>query len=213
MKKLSKIIAVMATFVLLFVCENNASAQEIKIGTQTWATTNLDVSAFRNGDAIPEANTNAAWEKAGNEQKPAWCYYDNDPTNGKTYGKLYNWYAVNDQRGLSPKGWHIPSEQEWDTLKLYLGGKDVAGTKMKSTSGWKNDENGTNTSGFAGLPGGLREVDGWFSVIGIYGYWWSSTEGNEYYTWARYLYYHGGVVGDDGSFSRRYGFSVRCLAD
>lgn len=110
----------------------------VVIGSQTWMAENLNVSTFRNGDPIPEARTNEEWEKAGKEGKPAWCYYDNDPKNGSKYGKLYNWYAVNDPRGLAPKGWYIPSHDEWTTLENYLG--DHAGKKMKSTIGWDNWE-------------------------------------------------------------------------
>jgi uncharacterized protein (TIGR02145 family) len=91
---------------------------------------NLNVATFRNGVAIPEVQD--AWYKAGDNKQPAWCYYDNDPKNGVKYGKLYNWYAVVDNNGLCPQGWHIPSDDEWDTLINYLGGKDVAGAKMKA---------------------------------------------------------------------------------
>ena len=90
--------------------------QEIKIGDWYWSTENLKVSKFRNGDSIAEAKTAEQWVKAGEAQKPAWCYYDNDPINGKRYGKLYNWYAVSDPRELAPVGWHIPSDVEWEDL-------------------------------------------------------------------------------------------------
>ena len=110
--------------------------ETVKIGTQEWMTKNLDVATFRNGDPIPEAKTDEEWKKAWEEGKPAWCYYDNDPANGKKYGKLYNWYAVNDSRGLAPHRYHIPSDKEWWKLINFLGGKSVAGAKMKSTSGW-----------------------------------------------------------------------------
>jgi TolA-binding protein len=110
------------------------SYKSVKIGTQTWMAENLNVSTFRNGDPIMEAKTNEEWEKAGKEGKPAWCNYENDPKNGAKYGKLYNWYAVNDPRGLAPAGWHVPSDAEWTTLGDQLG--DEASNKMKSTSGW-----------------------------------------------------------------------------
>ena len=104
----------------------------VQIGTQVWMTKNLDVSTFRNGDPIPEAKTDEEWEKAGENKQPAWCYYNNDPGNGEKYGKLYNWYAVNDSRGLAPVGYHIPSDAEWTILTDFLGGEDAAGNKMKS---------------------------------------------------------------------------------
>ena len=95
---------------------------------------NLNVDKFRNGDPIPQAKTNAEWLAAGENKQPAWCYYDNDPANGEKYGKLYNWYAVNDSRGLAPEGYHIPTYAEWTTFMNLLG--NDAGNKMKSTSGW-----------------------------------------------------------------------------
>ena len=206
----------MLATVLLFSYANNASAQEIKIGTQTWATKNLDVSTFRNGDIIAEAKTDAEWEKAGDEGKPAWCYYVNDPANGKTYGKLYNWYAVIDARGLAPKGWHVPSDEEWTTLTDYLGGEEIAGIKMKSKSGWNDNDGksggGNNSSGFAGLPGGDRYNYGSFYGIGSYGSWWSSTESSANDAWYRNLYYLDGNVTRYGN-GKHNGFSVRCLGD
>jgi len=87
-----------------------SDAPTVNIGTQTWMAKNLNVSIFANGDPIPEVKTNEEWKKAAEEKKPAWCYYENDPANGAIYGKLYNWYAVSDPRGLAPKGWHIPIE-------------------------------------------------------------------------------------------------------
>ncbi|MBM3399551.1 MAG: hypothetical protein FJY15_03185, partial [Bacteroidetes bacterium] len=151
--------------------------EEVKIGTQTWMAKNLDVSTFRNGDAIPEAKTAEEWKAYTAATEAAWCYYDNNPENGKIYGKLYNWYAVNDPRGLAPKGWHIPTDKEWTSLtNYYLGGINIAGAKMKSKTGWDNNGNGTNSSGFNGLPGGNRNFNGTFINVGKDGYWWSSTE-------------------------------------
>jgi len=210
MKKVSLI------FILLIGFGCISYAQTVTIGTQVWMTTNLDVTTFRNGDPIPEAKTDEEWAKAGENGKPAWCYYNNDPANGAKYGKLYNWYAVNDPRGLAPKGWHVPSDEEWTQLTDYLGRKNVAGTKMKSTSGWKDHKgesgNGTNKSGFSGLPGGFRYGDGTFYDFGYFGYWWSSTEFNTYVAWTRDLSCSAGDV-NRGNASKRYGFSVRCLRD
>src|ERR1035437_5591038 len=132
------------------------SYNTVHIGSQVWMSANLNVSHFRNGDIITEAEDAGAWSQAGQERKPAWCYYDSNPVNGRTYHKLYNWYAVNDKRGLAPKGWHGPSTLEWADLSDYLGGEGVAGGKLKATYGWLNNGNGTNSSGFTGLPGGGR---------------------------------------------------------
>src|ERR1035437_5039290 len=161
------------------------SHNTVHIGSQVWMAANLNVSHFRNGDIIPEAEGADEWKKAGIDRRPAWCYYDNNPVNGRTYKKLYNWYAVNDPRGLAPYGWHVPSALEWTHLNDYFGG--VAGDKMKSTSGWESNGNGTNVSGFAGLPGGSRDDVGAFDNVGKYGYWWSSTEDLSFYAWARVL--------------------------
>jgi len=206
MKKLSLIL------VLLIGLGRISYAQTVTIGTQVWMTKNLDVSTFRNGDPIPEAKTNEEWKKAGENKQPAWSYYENDPKNGAKYGKLYNWYAVNDSRGLAPVGYHIPTDAEWTTLTTFLGGESVAGTKMKSKSGWAENGNGTNASGFSGLPGGYRGSSGPFNDVGYYGYWWSSTEYDAFSAWSRDLDYGIGGVGRYGD-GKRNGFSVRCLRD
>ena len=186
-----------------------AQIKEVKIGQQVWMAQNLNVDKFRNGDPIPEAKSEEEWIKAGNNKQAAWCYYNNDSSNGTKYGKLYNWYAVNDPRGLAPKGWHIPSDKEWDVL---TNGKFQAGAKMKSKEGWNYNGNGTNSSGFSGLPGGYRGSNGAFSPISLYGYWWSSTENVTSDAWDRRLSYNSGIV-DRASISKGMGFSVRCLRD
>ena len=99
---------------------NSSELRGIKIGNQVWSATSLDVVTFRNGDRIPEVRSNEEWEKAGKEGRPAWCYYENDAEKGKPYGRMYNWYAVNDPRGLCPKGWHIPTNEEWDHTGNFL---------------------------------------------------------------------------------------------
>ena len=185
------------------------SFKTVKIGNQVWTSKNLDVATYRNGDVIPQVQDENAWE---NLTTGAWCYYDNDTSNGTKYGKLYNWYAVNDPRGLAPNGYHIPTDAEWTQLSDYLGGESEAGTKMKSTSGWVENGNGTNSSGFSGLPGGNRSGDGAFNTIGEYGNWWSSTEFDTYSAWSRHLDYSNGYVLRFTN-DKDYGFSVRCLRD
>jgi len=187
-------------------------AQTVTIGTQVWMTKNLNVSTFRNGDPIPQAKTDEEWEKAGGNKQPAWCYYENDTANGAKYGKLYNWYAVRDSRGLAPVGYHIPSDAEWAILTDYLGGAEKAGAKMKSKQGWAEDGNGTNSSGFSGLPGGYRNYDGTFDYVGKYGIWWSWTEVSTGRAWYRDLGYGTGSVGRNNE-RKKEGFSVRCLRD
>jgi uncharacterized protein (TIGR02145 family) len=202
---------------------------EVVIGSQVWMNRNLNVIRFRNGDLIPEAKTDEQWLLAFKNKQPAWCYYNNDPSNGEQYGKLYNWYAVNDSRGLASEGWHIPTDAEWTKLSAYLGDEeDEVGVKIKSISGWNDNGNGTNNSGFSGLPGGARQEGGLFFDIGYLAGYWSSTE-KDYelfenseddvtdfdpkgFAWFRSLnYYDGGVYRNRNSKGR--GYSVRCLRD
>ena len=192
--------------------EGKEANPEVTIGQQVWMTKNLNVATFRNGDPIPQAKTDEEWVKAGENQQPAWCYYDNDPKNEEIYGKLYNGYAVNDKRGLAPEGYHVPTDAEWTQLSDYLGGEDVAGKKMKSTSGWIENGNGSNESGFNGLPGGFRYNSGAFSDQGNVGYWWSASETNADYAYGRGLYHVLDCLGRD-SYGKEAGFSVRCLRD
>jgi uncharacterized protein (TIGR02145 family) len=181
----------------------------VRIGTQTWAVANLNVSTFRNGDTIPEARTNKEWVAAGESGKPAWCYYNNDPANGPKYGKLYNWYAVNDPRGLAPAGWTMPGDADWTKLMYYLGGPDASGRKMKNTTGWIDGNIGTNESGFTGLSGGYRVENGTFLNLGSIGTWWSSTESKSSSAIDFYLSLSGSL-GRSGS-PRQRGESIRCL--
>ena len=106
---------------------------EVEIGTQVWMTKNLNGSRYRNGDPIAQVTDLSIWV---NLTSGAWCYYANNSSNGVVYGKLYNWYAVNDPRGLAPIGYHIPSDSEWTTLTTFLGGENVAGGKMKAITLW-----------------------------------------------------------------------------
>lgn len=206
----------------------NQEIEEVKIGTQVWMKKNLNVDKFRNGDPIPEAKTDQEWTRAGKNKQPAWCYYHNDSRNGDTFGKLYNWYAVNDPRGLAPEGWHIPSEKEWIKLVDYLGGADVAGNKLKSTNIWLVSaedlgiEQGTDESGFSGLPAGSRVVydyppeggrvvfDYSFHDLYIHCVWWSSTEFDATDAWFINLFNN---VGTGLKVNKECGFSVRCLRD
>ena len=184
----------------------------IKIGNQEWMAENLDVSIFRNGDPVPEAKTAEEWIKAGKEGQPAWCYYENKIKNGTIYGKLYNWYAVNDSRDLAPSGWHIPSDKEWTEVSVFLGGDDASGASLKSSIGWSKRGNGTNLSGFSALPGGSRDFYGIFDYIDRLGYWWCSTQQDTILAWYRcidespYYVYR-------TNYRKQNGFSVRCVKD
>lgn len=157
---------------------NSYASNSIKIGTQVWMNKNLDVSRFRNLDPIPEVKTNEEWLKALDEKKPAWCYYDYDSLNGKKFGKMYNWYAVNDPRGFAPAGWHVPSFKEWDILFGFLGGFGKAWDKLVLSTGWMAGMHKTsNESGFSALGGGGHGSEG-SNGIGIMTLFWSAANDN-----------------------------------
>jgi len=162
-------------FAVLSSCSGIVTPEPVKIGTPAWAVKNLDVSTFKNGDAIPETKTNEDWVKAAKSGSPAWCYYGNKQENGHKYGKLYNWFAVADPRGLAPSGWHVPSDTEWVQMISFLRGEKAAAIKLKSTEGREDIGNGLNTSGFWGLPGGWRSSEGEFKGKENNGSWWSTT--------------------------------------
>lgn len=196
---------------------NSQNPSEIKIGTQIWTTKNLDVSTFRNGDPIPEVKFSEEWVKASETEKPAFCYYNFDTENGNVYGKLYNWYAVNDPRGLAPVGYHIPSDEEWDLLTKYLNIEMNADENIKSVQGWKKNGkisgNGNNSSGFNGLPGGYCNSSGTFYSISENCGWWSQTENSTRdFVWNRNLNYDNRDIGRN-RISKDWGLSVRCIKD
>ncbi len=192
-----------------------AGDNAIGIGTQRWRTQNLDVSRYNNGDKIPEVRSAAKWAAL---TTGAWCWYKNDSANGAIYGKLYNWYAVNDPRGIAPAGWHIPTNAELDTLSAFLGGQAVAGGKLKETgtTHWLTpNTDASDSSGFAGLPGGSRASNGTFDVLNIlgsYGGFWSSTADGSLNALNHYLLYNNGTF-NFKSYRKQNGFSVRCVRD
>jgi len=213
MKQIKSIIPILGIFFIIFSCSRNVNPEPVKIGSQTWAAKNLDVSSFRNGDAIPEAKTNEDWVKAANTGSPAWCYYGNNPENGNKYGKLYNWFAVADSRGLAPAGWHVPSDTEMVQMVSFLGGEKVAAIKLKSTEGWEDIGNGLNTSGFSGLPGGWRSSEGEFKGKANNGSWWSTTPCSVNNAWYISLEYMNNVVSRRSDAGKENGVSVRCIKD
>jgi uncharacterized protein (TIGR02145 family) len=150
--------------------------QTVTICNQVWTKSNLNVSRYRNGDIITHVISPSQW---ANLTTGAWCYYNYNSANGTVYGKLYNWYAVNDPRGLAPQGWHIPSDAEWITLSNCLGGELSAGSKMKEigTTHWISpNADATNSSGFTALPAGCNMNNGVFTYLGSQAFFWSSTE-------------------------------------
>jgi uncharacterized protein (TIGR02145 family) len=185
----------------------------VTIGTQVWMVENLKTTKYRNGDLIHNIIIAPEWD---NMTSGACCDYANTPENSKKYGKLYNWYAVNDSRNIAPTGWHVPSAAEWNTLITYLGGESVAGGKLKETgiNHWESPNTGaTNESGFTALPGGSRYFSGQFLQIGIIGFWWSSTKSSTGYAYSLNLSYDGSGLGYYNFLLINGGLSVRCVKD
>ena len=206
----------------------------VAIGDQCWFAENLRSEHYANGDAIPGDLSDGEWENAVDTNLGAQAVYgegtsvvysgsDDEVMNLANYGRLYNWYAVDDSRGLCPSGWHVPTDGEYMTLEMSLGmseseangtggrGTDQ-GTQMKSSASDSPAWNGTNTSGFSGLAGGYRFSGGDFHYGGNYGYFWSASAYG-IYAWYRKLNGGNTEVNRDTNSSRRDGFSVRCVRD
>jgi uncharacterized protein (TIGR02145 family) len=194
----------------------------VAIGDQCWFAENLRTEHYANGDAIPGELSNSEWWNADDTNLGAQAVYNNDASNLADYGRLYNWYAVDDARGLCPTGWHVPTDGEYMTLEMALGmsesqansedwrGTDQ-GTQMKSSPSDNPAWDGTNTSGFSALAGGARNFDGSFSNEGLNGYFWSSSPIGMY-AWLRLLG-SGDAKVFRGSDEQLFGFSVRCVRD
>ena len=219
---------------------NYSNAQSIKdidgnvyktvvIGTQTWMAENLKVTKYRNGDLI--GTTSPATKKISDEKTPKYQWTsEGGDSNVATYGRLYTWYVVTDERNLCPIGWHVPSDIEWLKLIEYLGGDSVAGSKLQSTRTepeshprWesKNNPKANNESNFSGLPGGLRDGSDTFKLLGYYSFWWSSKEWSQFRdikmaysnsnnAW-HYILNFEGISEDHGN--KCFGEAVRCIKD
>ncbi len=184
------------------------TSNEIQIGNQIWMTKNLNVSRYRNGDIIPHVQDASQWSQL---TTGAWCYYQNNSAFGTVYGKLYNWQAVNDPRGIAPLGWHVASDAEFTALSTFLGGEAIAGGKLKATTLWNNPNIGaTNSSNFSALPGGWRDSNGDFGYSQDYGFWWCSTLWGFGYSYERQLSFNNTLLYRTNN-DQRYGYSVRCI--
>jgi uncharacterized protein (TIGR02145 family) len=185
----------------------------VTIGTQVWLKQNLKTTHYRNGLPIPAVSDSATWTILTTGAR---CYYENDSaTFDSVYGALYNWYAVNDNNELCPEGWHVATDAEWTNLGIFLGGEMVAGGKMKEagTAHWLSPNAGaTNSSGFTGLPGGMRGLTSVYQYLTENGLWWASTQQSSANAWSRYLWYMN--TGLDQNPAPKYaGFSIRCIRD
>jgi uncharacterized protein (TIGR02145 family) len=197
--------------------------QTVKIGDQWWMMENLKVTHYRNGDPIPNVTEDGPWSGISTG---AYCDYDNDPANAEIYGRLYNWFAVDDARNIAPEGWHVPSDAEWKQLEMYLGmsqaeadgtgwrGTDEGGMlKETCITHWNPPNTGaTNESGFSALPAGSRYAYGYYRNMGSYAAFWCSTGHHSHAAWFRLLAYDNSQIGLD-SHGRVYGMSVRCVRD
>lgn len=200
------------------------SGPTVRIGSQDWMTTNLNVDHFRNGDIIFQAKNFEEWQKAAWNKTPAWCYYEFNVANGTKYGKLYNWYAASDVRGLAPMGCHVPSQNEFETLVRVYGQspgsidwRTPAEAALKSKLGWEKNP-GTNTSGFNAIPSGYMHyssyAESWsWMKSGESAYFWSTTCCIDYDSSAsafRLGYY---ICSMQTNESKNIGYSVRCIKD
>jgi uncharacterized protein (TIGR02145 family) len=180
-----------------------------RIGDQTWMAQNLNEPHFKNGDPIPQAKTPEEWKKAGNTCQPAWCYYNNDQKLGEKFGKLYNWYAVKDPRGLAPKGWSLPSDKDWIRLYQYVTKQDYDGLALQHKSFVGNYPD-ADTLHFHAYGAGYRKESATFSNMGKFASFWSKDTIDNYS--ANALHLNNKVFSIQmGKYYRSGGFSVRCL--
>lgn len=184
----------------------------VRIGNQVWMAENLRVSHFKNGDLIKNVQANSAWNQS---DSAAYCTYSNSNTYDKIYGKLYNWHCINDERGLAPKGWHIPSETEIVELIEFLASDTSAASLMKEagTSHWLTyAEDSSKDIGFNALPAGYRMDDGSFHTLKSNAYFWTETASYEMFHWSSRLY-RGFADVKREPYYMKYGLAIRCIKD
>lgn len=205
MKKTAAVVLVSLLLFLFtsFIPAGQYLPEQVLIGTDTWMTHNLDVAEYRNGDPIPEAKSAADWDGYAQKKTGCWCYYNNDTANRAKHGKLYNWYAVNDVRGLAPRGWRVPAVEDWNNLLKAIGGK------KNTIQLFRSKEKGV---GFNGHYSGGRGVNGVFIYQGAYAYWWTTTRRNAGSGFAM-MSYQGGLPMKKWNLKKETGASVRCLAE
>jgi uncharacterized protein (TIGR02145 family) len=186
----------------------------IGIGTQIWMIQNLNVTHYRNGDPIPNITDNNGWNAT---TSGAYCNYNNDLGYSTTYGKLYNWLAVKDTRNIAPTGWHVPTDDEWETLINFVGDKTTAGSILKemgNTHWISGNSDATNQYGFQGLPGGWRINMGNFFYLHERGFWWTKSNdylpGNFAHAWGMHM---DSIAITGYATIQNFGLSVKCVKD
>jgi len=182
----------------------------VQIGDQCWLRENLRTSSYRNGDEIPVIEEDSLWlsTSAG-----AFSFYTNDPDQDTLEGVLYNHFAISDNRGLCPTGWHVPTDAEWTTLQEYISRGDKEGGALKDTLGWDFPNAGAaNLVGYRARAAGFRAATGGFGGQGIHGFWWSATQADPGKAWSRQLNYASTSMFRNSNFLL-FGMSVRCLKD
>ena len=189
-----------------------SKSKSVVIGEQEWMVENLNVTVFRDGSEIEYIDYEDDWNDVHKEKSPAFCYYEFKEENEKISGKLYNWYAVSDPRGICPEGWRVPTDADWQQLIEFLGGAESAYDKMKSTSGWDNDDNGTNESGFNAKPSGIVDIVGQSGLKGVGTIWWASDPVGIKNAATRLIYPGYRYIYTD-ALSRGQGHSVRCIKE
>ena len=212
---MTKIFTIITLFTFFIKRQDISNYDSVKIGSQKWMKLNLDKKTFNNGDIIPEVKNQADWIKYGLEGKPAMCYYSNLKTNGKRNGALYNFWAIKDERGLAPNGWHIPSETELNELMNFTEGEsvDIGAYYLKHSVGWNEKDKSKNSYGFNANPSGYRYKDGKFFAIGKQATWWTiTTQFNSNEAWyfsmqqnvKQIIKFHSSFIN---------GYAVRCIKD
>jgi uncharacterized protein (TIGR02145 family) len=215
-------------FIACTDADNNNYAV-VTIGTQTWMAANLKATKYRNSESVTNITDNTLWNNA---TTGAYCDYNNNAAYQTTYGRLYNWYAVNDSRNIAPVGWHVASDAEWATLQNYLiaNGYNYDGTvvnnyvskSLAATTDWSsstavgavgNDLSKNNKSGFSAYPGGYRIFTGSFANMGNHAFWWTSTETSSINASYRYLHFLSSTLSGVNPNTKNWGSYVRCVKD
>lgn len=230
-KKNIQLIGILLTILGIISCskkenidQEGNSIKKNEIGEQVWSTENLNVEHFRNGDLIPEAKNLDEYFKYNQQKSPCWCYYEFDNKNESIYGKLYNWYAVNDNRNIAPKGWRVASKQDWEELIGFLGGSATAASKLKSKelNLWLNQSDNIKDSyGFCAKPGGFLSIisemgDGFQSLRSV-GAWWCSNSinddsANSIFMYSKNEYKTESEINIEET-EKRFALSVRIISD